>query len=116
MQAEAAAILEESKSQQEDAGFEDDDEEDEDCDEDEEFEEIKEEEEEKKTGEQKKRKRGAAQAYRMSLNTTAARSDLALLQALIQMNSWREVHLREAKADVIWQFPGHETESKLGNL
>ena len=49
----------------------------------------------------------------MSINTTAARSDLALLHALIEMNSWREMHLREAKADVIWQFPQHETESKL---
>ena len=57
----------------------------------------------------KKNKRGV----KMSINTTAARSDLALLHALIEMNSWREMHLREAKADVIWQFPQHETESKL---
>lgn len=47
----------------------------------------------------------------MSINTTAARSDLALLHALIEMNQWRDVHLREAKADLIWQFPGHETEN-----
>ena len=48
----------------------------------------------------------------MSINTTAARSDLSLLQALIEMHGWRQVELREQKADVIWQFPQHETESK----
>ena len=40
--------------------------------------------------------------YQLSINTCNARSDLALLQELILQNNWREVHIREQKADLIW--------------
>ena len=53
----------------------------------------------------KKKKAGGKGGKQFSVNVTAARSDLALLQALIEMHGWREVHIREQKADLIWQFP-----------
>ena len=70
------------------------------------------EEESKVLDAQPEKKRKLVKRQPMTVNTTAARSDLALLQALIEKYGWKEFHIRETKADVIWQFPGHETESK----
>ena len=38
-----------------------------------------------------------------SINTTCARSDLALLDEIIEDNKWQKVEGRSAKADMYWQ-------------
>ena len=42
---------------------------------------------------------------KISINTTAARNDLDLLKALIEKYKWKEVHIRDKKADVQWLYP-----------
>ena len=36
-----------------------------------------------------------------------------MLNAILEDNKWKKVEGREAKADMIWQFPLHESESKI---
>jgi hypothetical protein len=46
------------------------------------------------------------------INTTNARHELALLQAIIESEkNYHEVHIKDAKANLIWQFPLHQQEN-----
>ena len=47
-----------------------------------------------------------------SINVIHARHELPLLNEIIAQNKWRKVEHRDHKADMIWQFPLHESESK----
>ena len=51
-----------------------------------------------------------------SINITHARHELPLLNEIISENKWRKVENRDAKADMVWQFPLHETDSKFYEL
>ena len=46
-----------------------------------------------------------------TFNVTNARHELPLLNELCELYGWHKVELKEAKADMIWQFPQHETEN-----
>ena len=59
----------------------------------------------------KVKKKKLIKRKKFSINITNARHELPLLHELCDLYKWGKVELKEAKADMIWQFPAHETEN-----
>ena len=50
-------------------------------------------------------------ASKFAINICNARHELPLLQAIIDRDGYQTVHIKDAKANMHWQFPLHEKEN-----